>query len=332
MRAARSRLMLLALLAGCARQAVVVPGPPVRTPPPAPPVAERSGWVAHKVVVTGSDVPAGTTTVAPGETLAAVEVRTGLPAGAILVANALAPTAPLRAGQMLKLPAGRVHIVRAGETGIAIARAYSADWRRVVAANRLAPPYTLEIADRLLLPSKVQVAAMTIEDRAAAFRINVDDLITGAEPAAPPRRGKPAAPVAAEPVPTVAPRFDWPLQGAVLSGYGPKAGGRFNDGINLKAAVGDPVHAAADGVVAYAGDAVAGFGNLVLIKHRDGWVSAYGHNSVLLVARGDRVQRGAAIAKAGATGAVDAPQLHFELRHGRIAIDPAKLLPRQSVP
>ncbi len=143
----------------------------------------------------------------------------------------------------------------------------------------------------------------------------------------------PQAAPASVPLPAVtgpAPAFAWPLEGRVLSAFGPKPGGRYNDGVNLKANPGTPVRAAADGVVAYAGDAVAGFGNLVLIKHADGWVSAYGHNETLLVARGARVTKGEIIARSGATGAVDEPQLHFELRRGRVASDPVKLLPPRS--
>ena len=228
-------------------------------------------------------------------------------------------------------PEGRRHTVKAGETGIAIARAYGVEWQQVVVLNKLRVPYVLEVGDRLLLPSKKIVAAMTLEQRAAAFRIDIDDLITGAEPAAPVSVAvsKPTPPTQ-KPLPVLAgpaPRFDWPMQGRVVSGFGAKPGGRFNDGVNLDAKSGEPVKAAADGVVAYAGDAVAGFGNLVLVKHADGWVSAYAHNSALLVARGRKVARGEAIARAGSTGAVSSPQLHFELRRGRVAVDPIKHLP-----
>jgi len=257
------------------------------------------------------------------------------------------------------VPGGRIHTVKYGETGIAIARAYGVSWSRVVTANHLKPPYTIEIGDRLLLPTAKQVAAMSVEDRARAFKIDIDDLITGAEPAgggvAPVAaklkpRPAPRPPVAAasapkpvrdsaasKPVtaslaplpalPTGTPVFAWPIEGRVLSGFGPKPGGRYNDGVNLKASPGTAVRATADGVVAYAGDAVAGFGNLILIKHADGWVSAYGHNEALLVARGAKVAKGDVIARSGATGAVDEPQLHFELRRGRAASDPVKLLP-----
>lgn len=279
---------VLVLLAACAR--TVAPPPlPVRAPVVVPP--PKPAWVARKVV---ADAVEG--------------------------------------------PGGRRHTVKAGETGIAIARAYGVEWQRIVTLNKLRVPYVLEVGDQLLLPSKQVVATMTPEQRAAAFRIDIDDLITGAEPAAP----APAAPATAvtavaKPVPPAqkplpmlagpAPRFDWPLGGRVVSGFGAKPGGRFNDGVNLDAKAGEPVKAAADGIVAYAGDAVAGFGNLILVKHADGWVSAYAHNAALLVARGRKVARGEAIARAGATGAVTSPQLHFELRRGRTAVDPLKHLP-----
>lgn len=239
-------------------------------------------------------------------------------------------------------PQGRVHTVKTGETGIAIARAYGVPWDKVIAANRLKPPFVLEVGDRLLLPSARQVAALSPEDRARAFSVDIDDIITGGEPAAdratppknpakaPPRLPRtPAPPPRAAPLPTLigdAPAFRWPVEGRTLSSFGAKPGGRFNDGVNLKASAGAPVRAAGDGVVAYAGDAIPGFGNLILIKHAGGWVTAYGHAEALLVARGTRVQSGDIIARAGSTGAVTEPQVHFELRRGRTPVDPAKVI------
>ncbi|MEI6418758.1 MAG: M23 family metallopeptidase, partial [Sphingomonadales bacterium] len=172
---------------------------------------------------------------------------------------------------------GRVHVVQAGDTGIGIARAYGVRWSELVALNALAPPFTLKVGDRLKLPSAQAVASRTLEERARAFDLNIDDIVTGGEPAAPAIRrpvpppgaaATPAAPVAAPaPLPALpanAPRFAWPVEGRVLSGFGPKPGGRFNDGVNLKASAGQAVRAAGDGVVAYAGDAIPGFGNLLL--------------------------------------------------------------------
>jgi murein DD-endopeptidase MepM/ murein hydrolase activator NlpD len=124
--------------------------------------------------------------------------------------------------------------------------------------------------------------------------------------------------------------FIWPLHGRLLSRYGNGEGGIHNDGVNIAAPQGTPVLAADAGVVAYAGNELRGYGNLVLIKHADGWLTAYAHNSVLLVKRGERVRRGQPIARVGATGAVGEPQLHFEIRHGTRALDPADYLPQEA--
>jgi murein DD-endopeptidase MepM/ murein hydrolase activator NlpD len=249
-------------------------------------------------------------------------------------------------------PQGRFHLVRSGETGIAIARAYGVPWRDLIALNGLKEPYVLAVGQRLRLPdaqaAAAKVAAMSLEERARAFSLSIDDVVTGGQPAAtatpnvpraatrPPPAPPLAQPAAAEPaaeppapLPAVtgsAPRFRWPLPGRIISGFGAKPGGRFNDGVNLKANPGEPVRAAGDGVVAYAGDAIPGFGNLVLVKHAGGWVSAYAHNEALLVARGARVKAGEVIARAGQTGAVAEPQLHFELRKGRAPQDPAQVI------
>ena len=108
----------------------------------------------------------------------------------------------------------------------------------------------------------------------------------------------------------------------MISRFGPKAGGLHNDGLNIAAPRGTPIRAAENGVVVYAGSELEGFGNMVLLKHADGYVTAYAHAADVLVDRGDTVRRGQAIARIGSTGNVDRPQLHFEIRKGRRAIDP----------
>ena len=155
------------------------------------------------------------------------------------------------------------------------------------------------------------------------------------EAPAPPPPAPPGAKLASlPPEPSVPPgpggasggRFLWPVHGKIISGYGPKEGGLFNDGINIAVREGTPVVAADDGVVVYAGNEIRGFGNLVLIKHANGWMTAYAHNAEFLVRRGAEVRRGQAIAKAGASGTVSSPQLHFEIRRGSHAVDPMKYL------
>ena len=132
-----------------------------------------------------------------------------------------------------------------------------------------------------------------------------------------------------QPPPRADSRFLWPVQGKVLSSFGPMEGGLHNDGINIAAPEGAPVKAAENGVVAYVGNELRGFGNLLLIKHADGWVTAYAHTQEILVRHGQQVKRGQIVARVGATGSVSEPQLHFEVRKGSKAKDPAQLLGSQ---
>ena len=143
---------------------------------------------------------------------------------------------------------------------------------------------------------------------------------------------KPAAPdeeerADASPAPAVhGGRFPWPVQGRVLAGYGTGAGGAHNDGINIAAARGTPIKAIEGGVVAYAGNELRGYGNLVLIKHPDGLISAYAHCDELLVKKGEQIRPGQVLGRVGASGGVAEPQLHFELRRGKQPVDPRQFL------
>ena len=144
-----------------------------------------------------------------------------------------------------------------------------------------------------------------------------------AAPVAP--EGQESAVKAAEPAGSL-PSFRWPVRGRVIAGFGPKPNGLQNDGINLAVPEGTPVKAAEDGVVAYAGNELKGYGNLVLVRHSNGFVTAYAHASEIMVKRGDAVKRGQVIAKSGQTGNVTSPQLHFEIRKGSTPVDPSQYL------
>ncbi len=120
--------------------------------------------------------------------------------------------------------------------------------------------------------------------------------------------------------------FVWPVRGQIISGFGRRENGVHNDGINIAAEPGASVKAADNGVVVYAGNELAGYGNLLLIRHSNGFVTAYAHNKKLLVGKGDNVRQGQTIALVGSTGDVDRPQLHFEIRRGDRAVDPSRFL------
>ncbi len=275
--------------------------------------------------------------VRPGDTMLRLAARARVPAAAIAAANGLVAPYPLRTGQRLAIPAGTVHVVASGETGIAIARRYTVPWARIVAANGLAEPFVLRAGQHLLIPPPAGPPPTPLEARARAFRVDIGDLATGGEPAVKkggqprpaavaPRRPVPAT-VAVAPPASFAGRFDWPLPGRLIGRYGTQKDGRRNDGVNIAAADGDPVSAAADGTVAYAGTGIPLYGNLILIRHGEGWLTAYGHLGRMSVTRGQSVKRGQTIGTAGQTGFVAEPQLHFEFRQGRRPRDPLGLLP-----
>jgi murein DD-endopeptidase MepM/ murein hydrolase activator NlpD len=148
--------------------------------------------------------------------------------------------------------------------------------------------------------------------------------------AAPPPREAPEIPdssSAATPSASGTGAFLWPVRGHILASYGSKSDGTHNDGINIAAPRGTAVQAVDAGVVAYTGNELRGYGNLVLVKHANGWISAYAHCDAILVKRGEKVARGQAIARVGSTGNVNEPQLHFELRRGQHAVDPREFMP-----
>jgi murein DD-endopeptidase MepM/ murein hydrolase activator NlpD len=130
----------------------------------------------------------------------------------------------------------------------------------------------------------------------------------------------------AEPARDSGPGFRWPVRGRVISGFGKKPNGEHNDGINLAVPEGTSIMAAEDGTVIYAGNELKSYGNLVLIRHANGFVTAYAHSKEIWVKRGEQVQRGQIIAEAGMTGDVEAPQVHFELRKGVTPVNPLDYL------
>ncbi|HEU0067474.1 MAG TPA: M23 family metallopeptidase [Sphingomonas sp.] len=322
------------------REDIAPPFPAYDRPPPRRVVAlpaPRPAWEARPVTADARVVEETTYPVAPGDTLGAIADRTGASADAIARANGLVRPYAVRVGQRLRIPAGRYHFVRAGETGIAIARAYGVEWSRIVAANALSEPYVLRAGQRLAIPGPAPGISRAAE-RAAAFRLDVEDLLTGAQPAqvaraTPPRPSKTARRVLPATTPIVAPvrlagGFLWPVDGRVVRRFGAGASGERSNGINIAVPLSTPIRAAADGVVAYVGEGVAALGGLIIVKHGDGWSSVYGHAARLLVRRGQSVRRGQTIALSGDTGSAERPQLHFELRKGRVAVDPLDRLPR----
>lgn len=306
-------------------------------------------WNSRSVSANATDVIGTVYVVQPGDTLRGIGNRTGAGSEAIAAANALGAPYMLRPGQQLTIPGGRYHAVSQGETGIGIAHAYGVAWSDIVALNGLAEPYILRIGQRLRLPAgAAAVAAGTFASdqtaasaakpgRIGALVVNIDDVVTGSQPAIAEGTAVPAARAARAPVSAAVPvsvprafagRFTWPINGSVLTRYGPVGKGQISNGIDISAPRGAPFRAAADGVVSYAGSEVAIYGGLILISHGDGWVSAYGHAERIDVTRGQAVKAGQVLGAAGQSGFAETPKLHFELRKDRKPVDPLLYLPK----
>ncbi|MBV8538098.1 MAG: peptidoglycan DD-metalloendopeptidase family protein, partial [Alphaproteobacteria bacterium] len=289
--------------------------------------------------------------VQPGDTLAAVARRYGVGSSEVVQANGLTPPFGLRTGQVLVLPGGGTsvpampvatapvpspslapHATGSVEATSLPPPATPAPMAPAVgpstivpppAAPAAAPPSSMPIQPAASLPSPpppapTQVVALPMPPAAAPVAVEPASLTT-LEP-----------PAASEDVPTHGGRFLWPVRGTVVSDFGSKPGGLQNDGINISAPRGTAIHAADSGVVVYAGNELRGFGNLLLLKHQGGWVTAYAHAEQLLVHRGDEVRRGQVVARVGSTGGVTAPQLHFEVRKGSRPLNPHDYLGPQT--
>lgn len=292
-------------------------------------------------------------TVAKGDTLYSISRRYDTPLRDLITANNITPPYSLAAGQMIRIPKAKYHVVAKGDTLYNVSKRYNVDITTLSRLNDLTPPYGLGIGQKLSLPgsissgssgygsytppspapqaAKPKSKSFTLPDfNEFAFWRNRDDnkasesfdnskvnLRQESKTYTPP----------ATPIKPRKSKFQWPVKGSIISKFGTIGKGRTNDGINIRAPEGAAVNAADAGVVVYSGNELKGFGNLILIRHSDGWVTAYAHNRKLLVKKGQKVVKGEKISTIGDTGGVNEPQLHFEVRNGKKPLNPLSYLP-----
>lgn len=325
------------------------------TPPPQSPIAPAA---ANDSNPSPWAQPASATalptqvTVERGETLFDVAERVRTPVRALIEINALQPPYNLTPGTSLRVPPPLFYIVGEGDTLFGVARRFNIDARSLANLNDMQLETAIRLGQRIALPSLARDQGVNPQARGASPPGSAPTGLASASaprlPVRPPAAGgftqtpaplPPATPAAAPPPSdsqvAVAGRgkFAWPIRGEVLSTYGPKGPGQRNDGLNISAPAGASVRAAAAGQVVFAGE-LPGFGNLVLLKHADGFVTAYAHLSKVGVKMRDTVSQGQEVGLAGQTGLVDRPQLHFEIRYAAnprdkaVPVDPAMLLPK----
>lgn len=279
-------------------QQLVIPHPGATAAAPAP-VAAAPAMAPKPLAAVAA--PPSSHFVNRGDTLASIARKNHISAAELARANGLAPSAKLKLGTKLIVPGAKTAAVAAPLAPAPVAAAPVAAALQPVAA---APAPTTKMA---------AVAQPAQSARLAQATTNIEEKAV-------------ETPAKAAETTSSLPTFRWPVRGKVITSYGAKTNGKSNDGINVAVPEGTPVKAAEDGVVAYSGNELKGYGNLVLVRHSNGYVTAYAHASELLVKRGDPIKRGQVIAKSGQSGEVASPQLHFEIRKGSSPVDPLQFL------
>jgi murein DD-endopeptidase MepM/ murein hydrolase activator NlpD len=290
-------------------------------------ILQANGYKGPRVLSPGQQL------IIPRQTAVAAAAPALAPAASKPVAAAAAPSS--------------VHIVNRGDTLMSIARRNHVPVAELAKANNLDQSAKLSLGMKLTVPGSKSAAVAPVAQPVVAA-VPAQPVAPVAAPATkmaaaggPPQAARLASATTnvAEEKPVVEqasikpseatgalPTFRWPVRGKVITSYGAKTNGKSNDGINLAVPEGTPVKAAEDGVVAYSGNELKGYGNLVLVRHSNGYVTAYAHASELMVKRGDTIKRGQIIAKSGQSGEVGSPQLHFEIRKGSSPVDPLQFL------
>ncbi len=285
-------------------QKLYLPGAGGRAPPKVKPerTASLKPQAAEPTAVAAPSVAAvdggNTYVVKPGDSLFAIAAKHKIKVLDLQRANDITNASRMKPGTVLKLP------VAGGQSAVASAPSSAINGE------------TIQPEDRIV---RIAAPASTSGSTAAngVKVLNGGDAAAAKAVAAPSEAAPGAIPAAAK-----TSKLRWPVRGRVVQGFGLRKDGSHNDGVDISVPAGTDVLAAEDGVIAYAGNEVKTYGNLVLVRHDNGWVTAYANNEKLLVQRGDRVKRGQAVAKAGKSGGADQPLVHFEVRVGSKPVDP----------
>ena len=286
----------------------------------------------------------GAHTVSSGDTLYSIAQRYNVRMEDLKIANSLSSPDDLEIGQRLKMPAPKTYKLRQEDTLYFLSYMFDVDVEETAALNNIRDPMNLQAGRILKLPSLAaeppeiiaQTRFMPPQPPEAVEREELSDVTPERKPSSPVASArqdraqnipsKPKSKIHVDTPKRASSKFLQPVEGRIISSYGPTKDGLHNDGINIAAARGTPVKAAENGVVVYAGNGLKGSGNLVLVRHDNRWMTAYAHLDRIDVQNGATIMRGSKLGTVGSSGAVSTPQLHFEVRRGTEALNPKPYL------
>ena len=262
--------------------------------------------------------------VKSGDTLLRIALEYDMSLREIASINNIKPPYNVYVGQKLKVPYSKTnkpdfYIVEKGDNLYGISRKTDVSVKQLIANNNLSSPNNIYVGQKLYLTKKINNKQVSYNEEKSVRQESEQEIKQ--EPVKEQKQQQEQEqPKKQEVV------FSWPVKGEVIKKYGKQSNGKFYDAINIKAELGTPVLASMDGEVAYAGNELKGFGNIIIIKHDSGWLSIYGYCDKINVKVKDKVIKGQSIATVGKTGSVNEPQLYFSIRKGRVTMDPLKYL------
>jgi murein DD-endopeptidase MepM/ murein hydrolase activator NlpD len=250
--------------------------------------------------------------IAAGDTIYNISKKYQVAIHDLIKQNNLTPPYNLKSGDKIVIPVPNYHEVKSGDTLYGISRDYGMKIDNIIEINNLKEPYNLKAGQRIKISKFIEDDSPNMAEKKSAEDHSSEQ--------------KEKSVSFIEKTLDKFNHFSWPVRGAIISKFGPKSGGLYNDGINIKAKEGSEVKSSEDGIVGYVGNELKGYGNLVIIKHSGGWITAYAHLASSSVKRGQKLEKGQKIGTVGTSGNVSSPQLYFGLRKGRDAVNPENYL------
>lgn len=272
--------------------------------------------------------------VVQGDSIYSIARKNEVSIRELIDANNLKAPYALKIGEVIKIPSSKFHEVRENDTLYSISRSYGMKVDDLIALNSMKFPYTVRLGDKLKISeisknsSQNNMAKKTIQANTKLDSVDHQNVAekNSNKTATKSENKQSQSEDLANKIVDKNNNFSWPLRGKIVSKFGPKSGGLYNDGINIKANLGTKISSSEDGVVAYVGNELKGYGNLVIIKHGSGWLTAYAHLKESSVKKDQKVKKGQKIGIVGSTGKVPFPQLYFGLRKGNDAVNPENYL------